>query len=149
LLEIQHCQLQLLQQIFWFKATEPSGQGEQALVTAVHGAADTDASLANNSKLTRGMNVNTAYTDATVNQSSDSIRLGGQLPNYYLDYANYTNSAVAPFVTTDGDSLPNADNSHSIGSGAARFANIYSTTFIGDLTGNASTARRSILMLVT
>jgi hypothetical protein len=89
------------------------------------------------------MNVNTAYTDATVNQSSDSIRLGGQLPNYYLDYANYTNSAVAPFVTTDGDSLPNADNSHSIGSGAARFANIYSTTFIGDLTGNASTATSS------
>jgi hypothetical protein len=131
------------QETFWFKATEPSGQGEQDLVTAVHGATDTDASLANNSKLTRGMNVNTAYTDATVNQSSDSIKLGGQLPSYYLDYANFTNSAVATFVKTDGNSLPNSDNSHNIGSGSARFANIYSTTFIGDLTGNASTATNS------
>ena len=131
------------QETFWFKATEPSGQGEQALVTAVHGAADTDSNIANNSRVTRGMNVNTAYTDATVNQSSDSIKLGGQLPSYYLDYANFTNSAVAPFVKTDGNSLPNADNSHTIGSGAARFANIYSTVFTGDVTGNASTATNS------
>ena len=131
------------QETFWFKATEPSGQGEQALVTAVHGAADTDSNLTNNSKVTRGMNVNTAYTDATVNNASDSTKLGGQLPSYYLDHANMTNHAVAPFIKTNGNSLPDADNTHTIGSGAARFSNIFSTTFTGALTGNASTATNS------
>ena len=131
------------QETFWFKATEPSGQGEQVLVTAVHGALDTDSNLGNNSKVTRGMNVNTAYTDATVNNASDSSKLGGQLPTYYLDYANFTNSAVATFVKTNGNSLPDTDNTHTIGSGAARFSNIYSTAFTGNLTGNASTATNS------
>jgi hypothetical protein len=131
------------QETFWFKATEPSGQGEQELVTAIHGASDTDSNLTNNSKLTRGMNINITYTDATVNNAADSNQLGGQLPSYYLDHANYTNHAVAPFIKTNGNSLPNADNTHTIGSGATRFANIYSTLFTGNLTGNASTATNS------
>jgi len=131
------------QETFWFKATEPSGQGEQELVTAIHGAADTDSDLANNSKVTRGMNINTTYTDATVNNASDSNKLGGQLPSYYLDYANYTNSAIAPFIRTNDNSLPDATNTYTIGSSVATFANIFSTTFTGNLTGNASTATNS------
>jgi|TARA_Y100000310_G_scaffold309999_1_gene354684 hypothetical protein len=128
------------QETFHFLATEPTGQGQQTLVTAVHGACDTDSNLANNSKVTRGMNINTAYTDATVNNASDSTKLGGQLPAYYLDYANFTNPAAAPFVATNASTLPDADNSYTVGSGAARFANIYATTFTGALAGNATTA---------
>ena len=128
------------QESFFFKATEPSGQGEQELVTAIHGALDTDSNLANNSKITRGMNVNTAYTDATVNNSADSSKLGGQLPSYYLDHANFTNSAVAPFIKTNASSSPTSDNAYNIGSGGARYANIFSTTFTGNLTGTASAA---------
>lgn len=128
------------QETFHFLATEPTGQGQQTLVTAVHGACDTDSNLANNSKVTRGMNINTAYTDATVNNASDSTKLGGQLPAYYLDHANFTNTAAAPFVATNASTLPDADNSYTVGSGAARFANIYATTFTGALAGNATTA---------
>jgi len=128
------------QETFWFLATEPTGQGQQTLVTAVFGAMDTDANLTNNSKVTRGMNINTAYTDATVNNASDSNRLGGQLPAYYLDYANFTNSSSAPFVALNADTVPSADNAFVVGSGVARFANIFSTTFTGDLAGNATTA---------
>ena len=131
------------QESFFFKVTEPSGQGEQELVTAIHGAADTDANLVNNSQITRGMNVNTAYTDATVNNSADSSKLGGQLPSYYTDYANMLNPSGAPFVQLGGNSLPDADNTHTVGSGAARFANIYSTLFTGDVSGNASSATTS------
>jgi hypothetical protein len=131
------------QETFHFLATEPSGQGQQTLVTAVHGATDTDSNLANNSKVTRGMNINTAYTDATVSNASDSTKLGGQLPAYYLDHTNFTNTAAAPFVATNANTLPDTDNSYSVGSGAARFANIYSATFTGALAGNATTATNS------
>ena len=131
------------QETFFFTATEPTGQGEQTLVTAVHGATDTDSNTGNNSKVTRGMNVNTAYTDATVSSANDSDNLGGQLPAFYLDYANFTNSSAGPFVSTQANSSPGADNSYTVGSGAARFANIYSTTFTGALAGNASTATNS------
>jgi len=131
------------QETFHFLATEPTGQGQQALVTAAFGAMDTDSNLANNSKVTRGMNINTAYTDATVNNASDSTKLGGQLPAYYLDHANFTNTAAAPFVATNANTLPDTDNSYTVGSGAARFANVYSTTFTGALAGNATTATNS------
>ena len=43
----------------------------------------------NHAKVTRGMNINTAFTDATVNNASDSTKLGGQLPAYYLDHAQH------------------------------------------------------------
>ncbi len=128
------------QETFHFLATEPTGQGQQTLVTAVHGATDTDSNLANNSKVTRGMNINTAFTDATVNNASDSTKLGGQLPAYYLDHANFTNTAAAPFVALNANTVPTADNSFTVGSGAARYANIYSTTFTGALAGNATSA---------
>ena len=128
------------QETFHFLATEPAGQGQQTLVTAVHGATDTDSNLANNSKVTRGMNINTAFTDATVNNASDSTRLGGQLPAYYLDHTNFTNTAAAPFVALNANTVPTADNSFTVGSGAAKFANIHSTTFTGALAGNATSA---------
>ena len=131
------------QETFHFLATEPVGQGQQALVTAVFGAMDTDSNTANNSKVIRGMNINTAYTDATVSNASDSTKLGGQLPSYYLDHTNFTNTAAGPFVATNASTLPDTDNSYSVGSGAARFANIYSTTFTGALAGNATSATNS------
>ena len=128
------------QETFHFLTTEPTGQGQQTLVTAVFGATDTDSNLANNSKVTRGMNVNTAFTDATVNNASDSTRLGGQLPAYYLDHTNFTNTAAAPFVALNANTIPDTDNSYTVGSAAAKFANIHSTTFTGALTGNATTS---------
>ena len=131
------------QETFHFLATEPTGQGQQTLVTAVHGATDTDSNLANNSKVTRGMNINTAFTDATVNNASDSTKLGNQLPAYYLDHANFTNTAAAPFVALNANTIPDTDNSYTVGSGAAKFANIHSTTFTGALAGNAATATNS------
>jgi len=131
------------QETFHFLATEPVGQGQQELVTAVFGAMDTDSNTANNSKVVRGMNINTAYTDATVSNASDSTKLGGQLPSYYLDHTNFTNTAAGPFVATNASTLPDTDNSYSVGSGAARFANIYSTTFTGALAGNATSATNS------
>ena len=131
------------QETFHFLATEPTGQGQQTLVTAVHGATDTDSNLANNSKVTRGMNINTAFTDATVNNASDSTKLGGQLPAYYLDHTNFTNTAAAPFVALNANTIPDTDNSYTVGSGAAKFANIHSTTFTGALAGNAATATTS------
>ena len=131
------------QETFYFLATEPTGQGKQELVTAIHGACDTDSNTSNNSRITRGMNVNTAYTDATVNSADDADNLGGQLPAYYLDYSSFTNPSAAPFISKESSSVPNADNAYSIGSGSAKFANIYSTAFTGDLTGNADTATNS------
>jgi len=131
------------QETFHFSSTEPSGQGEQELVTAIFGAMDTDSDLSNNSKVTRGMNINTAFTDATINNASNADKLGNQLPSYYLDYANFTNTAAAAFISTAGNSSPNADNTHIVGSGAARFANIYSASFTGALVGNADTATDS------
>ena len=128
------------QETFHFLGTEPTGQGQQTLVTAVFGATDTDSNLSNNSKVTRGMNINTAFTDATVNNATDSTKLGGQLPAYYLDHTNFTNTAAAPFVATNASTVPDTNNAYSVGSGAAKFANIYSTTFTGSLTGNAATA---------
>jgi hypothetical protein len=131
------------QETFYFTATEPVGQGQQELVTAVFGAMDTDSNLSNNSQVTRGMNINTAYTDATVSNADNSDKLGGQLPSYYLDHQYFTNTAAGPYVATNANTLPLDDNTYTVGSGAKRFANIYSTTFTGALAGNATTATNS------
>ena len=126
------------QETSWFETAEPTGQGKQELVTAIFGAMGGDGT--NHAKVTRGMNINTAFTDATVNNASDSTKLGGQLPAYYLDHANFTNTAAGPYVATNANTVPTANNSFTIGSGAAKYANIHSTTFTGALAGNATTA---------
>ncbi len=133
------------QETYWFLPTEPTGQGQQELVTAVWGAmgGTTTPTPDENGKVTRGMNINTAYTDATVNNASNATKLGGQLPAYYLDYGNFTNIGSAPFIAKNADTLPDLNNTHTIGSSTMMFSNIYSTTFTGALTGNATTATNS------
>lgn len=57
-------------------------------------------------------------------------------------WSRVLDSSFGQFVETDGDSAPDIDNTHSVGTPVLRFANIYAVTFrgnvIGDVTGNVT-----------
>lgn len=89
----------------------------------------------NGNILTNGIIRTTNTTDST-NISTGSIRtLGG------LAVAKNTNvggDVRVTGTTTTSNIQPDQSNLRNIGSGTQKFANIYATTFIGNLTGNVS-----------
>ena len=60
--------------------------------------------------------------------------------NYITTMQNLTSIGTLTGLTLGGNTLPSSNNTYNIGSNAAKFSNIYATTFNGDLNGNASSA---------
>ena len=112
------------------------------------GLADVTASQVTHRAVSPGLNNSGLIASiASAPTADNATQLNNQAPAFYLDYSNMNNgnqaSALAtPFWVDFADNVPTVDNAYDIGSTTNKFANIYATTFngnlVGDVTGNVT-----------
>ena len=112
------------------------------------GLADVTASQVTHRAVSPGLNNSGLIASiASAPTADNATQLNNQAPAFYLDYSNMNNgnqaSALAtPFWVDFADNIPTVDNAYDIGSTTNKFANIYATTFngnlVGDVTGNVT-----------
>lgn len=112
------------------------------------GLADVTAAQVTHRAVSPGLNNSGLIASiASAPTADNATQLNNQAPAFYLDYSNMNNgnqaSALAtPFWVDFADNVPTVDNAYDIGSTTNKFANIYATTFngnlVGDVTGNVT-----------
>jgi len=89
------------------------------------------------------------YTDAGIsyNPNTNALNLTGALTvggtltaNGNVDLGNDTSDTVTFTAKVDSNILPSTDNTRDLGSSSFKWNEVYATTFVGAITGNADTA---------
>ena len=108
------------------------------------GASDVTAAQVTHRAVSPGLNNSGLIASiASAPTADNATQFNNQGPSFYLDYANFNNSNQAstlatPFFVDFADNTPTLDNSFDLGSPTKKFANVYATTFNGDLVGNVT-----------
>ena len=108
------------------------------------GLADVTANQITHRAVSPGLNNSGLIASiASAPTADNATQLNNQPASYYLSYSNMNNSDQAGALATSffvdfATNVPTVDNSFDLGSSSAKFANVYATTFNGDLVGNVT-----------
>lgn len=125
-----------------------AGNTTSGVAAFASGLADVTANQITHRAVSPGLNNSGLIASiASAPTADNATQLNNQPASYYLSYSNMNNSDQAGALATSffvdfATNVPTVDNSFDLGSSSAKFANVYATTFngnlVGDVTGNVT-----------